>query len=144
MRVVIAKSLHTFARHALAKAIVSQISDPDDHASFRIEWEILEIKATIEGSHGLVERVCENAEAADLAGEVDRCPKREQKQGAPKTATLISAIDGKLAKHYDRNGIGPVALCRFRQVCAFDLTDAQGNIGGDAAVRSIADDGRAR
>lgn len=51
--------------------------------------------------------------------------------------TLMPAIYSKLAEQYDRNGIGAIALRRFRKMCPLDLTGTQGNIGGNNTSRGI-------
>jgi hypothetical protein len=38
----------------------------------------------MECAHGIVERVCDNAEAADLSGGSERCATREQKERTPR------------------------------------------------------------
>lgn len=121
----------------VSEAALFQIGDAGDHASFRVEWEIFKVETAIEASHRLIERVCEDTEAADFVGESNRGPKREQEKRASTAMTLMPAIYSKLAEQNNRDGIGAIALRRFRQMCPLDLTGTQGNIGGNDTGRGI-------
>jgi hypothetical protein len=64
----------------------------------------------MERAHRLVERVCDNAEAADLSGGSERRAKGEQKERTGVALSLMIPVDRKLAEQCRRHWVGFVAL----------------------------------
>ncbi|MDX8521871.1 hypothetical protein [Mesorhizobium dulcispinae] len=124
----------------VSEAAFSQVGDANDHASLGIEWQFFKIEAAVEGSHSIVERMGQDAEAADLGGESNRSSEREQQERASTASTLIVVTHSKLAKQYHWDRIGAIALRRLGQICPLDLAGAEGNVSGNETARGIADD----
>src|SRR5262249_18423929 len=69
----------TFAISSIQAAAL-QINHADDHGASWVERQILETPSRIEAARGVVERVREDAEAADILGGPESGAQGEQKQ----------------------------------------------------------------
>ena len=87
-----------------------EINHAHDHCAVRVEGQILEPPSATECAHRIVDRVCDNAEAADLSGSSERCAKREQKERTGMADSLMILVDRKLAEQRRRHRVGFVAL----------------------------------
>jgi hypothetical protein len=94
----------------LLHAASLEINHAHDHCAVRVEGQILDPPSTIARAHRIVERVCDNAEAADLSGGSERRAQREQKERTGVALSLMILVDRKLAEQCHRHWVGFVAL----------------------------------
>src|SRR5439155_8132547 len=71
-------SLFMVAAGSLFNAASLKVNHAHDHCPVRVEGQILESPSAIECAQLIVDRVRDNAEAADLAGGSERRPKSEE------------------------------------------------------------------
>ncbi|MET3594799.1 hypothetical protein ABID26_004207 [Mesorhizobium shonense] len=124
----------------VSEVACSQVGDTDNHASLGIEWKVFEIEAAVKVSYGVVERMGEDTEAADISGVSNRGSEREEEKRAAAAPTLIPTIHGKLAEQHYGDRVRAIALRRLWQICPLNLTGTQGNVGGNETACGIADD----
>jgi hypothetical protein len=67
-------------RSLLLYAASLEINHAHDHCAVRVEGQTLEPASAIERAHRIVERVCDDAEAADVSGGSERRAQRKQKE----------------------------------------------------------------
>ena len=116
------------------------IDDARNHCAARVAGEVLEAPATVESANGVVDRVCDDAKAADFVRCTDGGLEGEHQQRSGMPLAVVIFVDRQLAEQRDRHGIGLVTLMRLRQERAFDLRRTQGDVANDLAGRGIADD----
>jgi hypothetical protein len=87
-----------------------EVDHAHDHCAVRLEGQILKSPSAIECAHGIVDRVCDNTEAADLSGSPERRAQREEKERTGMALSLMILVDRKLAEQCRRHGVGFVAL----------------------------------
>ena len=87
-----------------------EVDHAHDHCAMRLERQILESPSAIECAHGIVDRVCDNAEAADFSGSSERGAQCEEKERTGMALSLMIPVDRKLAEQCRRHGVGFVAL----------------------------------
>jgi hypothetical protein len=129
---------------ALCDTAFLKIDHAHDHGPLRIEWQVLEAPPRVEGPHTVVDRMCDDAEASDLAGSAQRRSQREQQERPGVPSALMRLIDRELSKQRDRNRIGLVALLLPGKKLALNLRGAQCDEADDAPARGITDDVGAR
>ena len=72
-----------------------QIDHADEHGAARIERQVLESPTCVEPAHTVIERMRDDAHAADDFGGVQSRFEREQKQGRGMSLSLIILVDGE-------------------------------------------------
>lgn len=75
-----------------------EINHAHDHCAVRVEGQFLEPPSAVECAHRIVERVCDNADAADLSGGSERRAKCEQEERTGVALSLMILMDRKLAE----------------------------------------------
>jgi hypothetical protein len=121
-----------------------QIDHAHQHVAAWVEGQVLETPSGVEAANVVVERVGDDAHAADIPGSLQGRPEREQQEGRGMAVALIVLIDRELTEKRDWYRIGPVALLRLGQERAFDVRGAQGDIADDPPRCGIGDDVDAR
>jgi hypothetical protein len=69
------------------------VDHPHDHCAVRLEGQILKSPSATERAHGIVDRVCDNIEAADLSGSSERRALREEKERTGMALSLMILVD---------------------------------------------------
>ena len=87
----------------------------------RGQWQVLESPGCVEAAHIVIERVSDNACAADNIGYMERSLKRIRHEIGGVALSLIVFVYGKLAEQKRWHGIGAIALLRFWKEGALDL-----------------------
>lgn len=95
---------------ATSKPAPFQIDDAHDHGAVRIARRVHEPEAPIERTLPIIERMRQNAEAADIPRKSHRNRQREPQQRPRNAAPLIAPINGELAAPHRRQLIGLAAL----------------------------------
>ncbi len=107
---MIADELKHRAVTRAANAVAFEIDDADRHGAGRIEGQLLEPEGPVEGAKGIVQRMGQDTETADISREAHGRGEGEAHQGPGIAAALIASVDGELAEQQRGNGIGPVAV----------------------------------
>jgi hypothetical protein len=125
-------------RCLLTNTAFLKVDHAHDHSAPRVERQILKAPAAIEGANLVVDRVCDDTEAADFPRCSQCRPQGEKKQRACVPSILMIFVNRKLSKKRNRHWIGLVALLRFGQERALDLRRAQGHVTYDVRRGRVA------
>ena len=98
-----------------------QLGHSHDHGSLWIERQILETPTLVKAVHEVVQRMRDDADAADFLRRAQGRFQREEDQRCCVSPRLEVFVDRKLAQKHNRNRIRLIALLRFWQIAAPDL-----------------------
>jgi len=101
-----------------------KVDHAHDHSAPRVERQILEAPAAIEGADLIVDRMCHHAKAPDFPRRPQCRAQSKEEQKACVASTLMVFVDRKLSKKRDRRWIGLIALSWFGEKRALDLCGA--------------------
>src|SRR5271155_4738627 len=121
-----------------------QVDHAHDHRAPRIEGKVLETPCRVEAAHTVIERMGDNARAADMFGCAQSRAKHIRHEIRGVALPLMVFVDGKLAEQKCRHGIRAVALLRLRKKGALDLRGAQGDVADNSARRRVGENAHAR
>lgn len=122
----------------------SQIRHPHNHGAARIEWQVLKTPTAAKGANCIVQRMRNDAGAADQRRRLKRRPQSKEEQRPRMPPPLVTAVNRELTEQRRGDWIRPVALLRLRQPGPLDLGRAQGHIANDPPVRLIRQNRNAR
>src|SRR6266852_1904942 len=133
------RSCHRPIRLLSFKAL-SQIDHAHHHGAARVEGQVLKSPSRVEAAHAIIERMRNDAHAADDFGRAQRRLEGEQQEGYGVPLSLIVLVHRELTEKYDRHRVRAVALLRLREERALYLRSAQGNVADDTSRRGVGDD----